>query len=760
MRSIFAKNFEVQSGENKPEEDFQNIPLDIASGNIVMEHFTTLKELDGIHGIMESELEKAVQASDAFKLCEVFEQISPYVTLIRQGGYDHDVPFAPVSIGKRVSLAEKINGVCNDAASKVASTVYVKFDDRKKEYDSLKNSIGEFPRAMSIRADMDSVAESYGALKKSFGSKVSRPGIDLHLERMPKINELRGELLKIATMLETDQSRNNFADLKRGKRDISGIVFSGRIRKDAANLGYDEGVLLCDELKKQIDQYIKECPQVIRTIDYLDNEKAAIEGVVGLLGAVSAPDMDSASVFDTAQKLLFPKDKAPSQKYSFLLSKYDRNQDLRKQAGALYERKSGEICEKANSILNSVKELPEPQTLDEIDKSLDLIQSTMPQIRNCKAVFDVLENFNDSEECENVLGSLQKSYKMRLDYKKQYSDLSYEINQVAKVQKEVDEMFTKPELLEIDLDNILKRMNLPVLLFPDVPVFRELRDAYNALVSGLRGKMNAKAACGLDKLVEFYEQPMMHTGNPVSDEFAVQNRIKKINEVAIPALKKNFAKQMPVMRYEARLETALQGFGAQRQSIQEAQKERRELEGKIQTIKTALEKYDTDALAGCAAWPAAFPETPYTKDLAAKYSMLVQHVKGMKLQEGEGVSFEKTNYCHEALRDDSIISLKSFNIFDYVEKELPVPKNSPVLAQLRANLVCGSVNERLGAVCQTLRQVADSSLSREESSWLSSLKSAFSRDISEGYLSKADKYDYVKPQTISNLRSLFDKYVA
>ncbi len=758
MRSIFAKNFEVQSGENKPEEDFQNIPLDTASGNIVMEHFTTLKELDGIHGIMESELEKAVQASDAFKLCEVFEQISPYVTLIRQGGYDHDVPFAPVSIGKRVSLAEKINGVCNDAASKVASTVYVKFDDRKKEYDSLKNSIGEFPRAMSIRADMDSVAESYGALKKSFGSKVSRPGIDLHLERMPKINELRGELLKIATMLETDQSRNNFADLKRGKRDISGIVFSGRIRKDAANLGYDEGVLLCDELKKQIDQYIKECPQVIRTIDYLDNEKAAIEGVVGLLGAVSAPDMDSASVFDTAQKLLFPKDKAPSQKYSFLLSKYDRNQDLRKQAGARYERKSGEICEKANSILNSVKELPEPQTLDDIDKSLDLIQSTMPQIRNCKAVFDVLENFNESEGCIMKVGELEVAFDKRLAEKKQYEELSQKVDDAMKKKAEADQLFTNPAAMEVDLNAALELIRMPLLVFPASPLYRELKEKYENFSIDLKKKVHEKAVTGIGSIISLYESAIQLTNNPDADAEKLRARIGHIKNTAIPLVSKYLGKSAPVTTnlYADRLEKAVQNFDASLGIVEQAGSDRNELKRRISLLSDALESCDHDKIEMCARWADDFKPNQYTADMAGKYSLLLKHIRNISgaiaMQAGASAAI----YAHPSL-DRS----KSDNVtfFNYVGSRMGVPK-SKTLGDMRIKLITGeSVHTRLSALAEGLVKASETALCDDDKRWVAELGDRFKRDIADGYLSHAREF-HVRPETLDNIKGFFDRYVA
>ncbi len=758
FKSIYAKQLSKASEPQPEAEDFQFIPAEMAAGKIVKADFEKLLEFEEVSSEISNSLDAIASSADANLLVDIADKIAPYREIAEK--YSREIQFARASIGKRLPLVKSACESLDKAVEKVAGELYAKFDDRQREIASINDLPKEISTVIGIRNEVDSISESYRVLSDRFSSKVSKPEIDSYLKLMPRMAKVRKELGEIAAMLEQDQSGNGFVDLKRSRKDVNGIIFAGRLKKEACATGYKEGVVMCAELKKQIDQYIKEFPKVQQEMSWIEQMHAPVEQVVSRLESISEPDESSAKALQIAQNLLFIKGLPPKPDYAFLQSKYSRLAGKVDNAIRVYKKKSSELCDNARKKLCEINSLPEPLNITDVGATLDLIQASMPRVRSIKSVFDALNNKKDSEECDFRLVTLQSEYDSLLGMKKQYAELSAEIQEIAKSGKEVDAMFTNPGMLEIDLDNIMKKMNTTVLVFPESPVFRDLRSAYDSIASELRAKMNSKAVLGLDRLIEFYEQPIMQTGDPVADEFAVQSRLKKINEVAMPALKKTFARQMPVGMYEEKLDRAAHVFRAQLNSIRSAQTQRKELEGKVQLIKSALEKYDTEALFNYSRWPSSYPETPYTKDLAKSYEGLIQHIKGIKFDSDDPVSFEKPSFDHEALRDDAIFAPKKFNLFEYVSREMPYPKNSERLLKLRAEILCGKTSERLSALAQALKKSADSPLTREESSWLAMLKSAFKRDLNEGYLSKAEKLDYVSPEKIAAVRSLFDKYVA
>ena len=756
MRSLYARQLaNMSDAPAEPQEDFQFIPEDTATGKMVKGDFEKLLEFEPIAGQIASDLELIASGSDASALVRIADQLEPYAKIAEK--YADDIPFAVVSIGKRLPLVNKVNEILDKAVGKVAAELYLKFDGRKNAIDEINDLPKEINAIMSLRAEMESVAESYKSLKERFGPRVSKPETDSYLEKMPGIADVRKEICEIAAMLEDDHSKNNFVDLKRRRDDIEGIFFPGRVKKAASRLDYKEGVVMCSALKMQIDQYIKEFPKVKACMSELEKRESPIEGVIMLLNSVSEPDEASLRALGIAQNLIFKKGLPQKPVYSFLNSRYERIVERMGDVKKLYEEKGEMLFEKTKKAFGCVLVPQEPASIEELDSSIDEIQAAMPKVSSYKAVFSAIGKASEAEDCEMMHSSLEAEYQKRIGGKKKHSDLSEEIKKIVGRQKEIDSLFTDPSFVEFDSKKIIELFTLPSLELPGEKAFAALKDAYqNALIDYGR-KANAKAAYALDKMVEFYSRPVLQTSDPSADAIAVQNRISRISAVVLPELKKTFAK-VPTQVYEDRLKTSLQGFTAQLTRIHEAGEQRNDLSVKVRQIQTALQNMDWDAISCYSKWPLDSSSSPYVEELAKKYSALIQHLQGIAPPQKQQAYVSNIMGPHESFKTARFINNKRFNFFSYLHRSLAEPKNQ-YLAELRKGLLNGTVDERLAILESSLKNFAETPIGTDDMRWLSQVKAAYTRDIAEGYLANSEDFQVSKGR-IENIKKLFDKNIA
>ncbi|MEM4240337.1 MAG: hypothetical protein QXM31_03300 [Candidatus Woesearchaeota archaeon] len=697
------------------------------------------------------ELEEIVLRQDVRGLVAVAEKVSPFSSLLKE--YNDGISFAKTSIGKRLPLVKKADDACRSAAKEIAARLYSAFCSKRTALEETDN----IPTLEAIRVEMNAIADKYKVVKDSFRQVRLFADMDYYLTTMPKMAAVKEELDKIEAMLETDQSKNDFSDLKHRRKEISGRYFSGRLRRMSKSLRYKEGLMRCEILRTQIDDYISNFPMIKAEMDCLSTQNAALEGAVKLLEQWKnpEPDANAAEAISVVRKL-FSVAPARSAGYACTRQAFNENRRLRKELHLLYANFRDSLDEAMGAGLSAIRELKEPQSIDSLDKSLDLIQASMKRLSGYKAVFSAMGQSEKAEDCDVQLDMLQTECDKQLESKKAYSMLSARVKDAKEKLKDVDALFTNPAMLEIDLEKILVLMNMPAISFPDCAVFSQLKDEYqSALIDGMN-KAKAKAVYGVGKLVEFYEQPVMQTGDVSADALAVDNRICRIRDVILPELKKTFEKHMPIRTYEQRLNTALQGFTAQQNSIREAKARREELGHKITLIKSALESFDTEALTAYAQWPSAAVENPYTSELAKEYSALVQHLQEVQVA-AKPVPRPKVPYLNESVSVNSRARPKAFNMFAYVNHEMKEPQ-SKALKELRNELLCGNIHERLGFLESTLKKVADAPLDTQDNDWLSMLKRAYARDITEGYLSQSKNFN-VPAERLQRISALFEKYV-
>jgi hypothetical protein len=755
MRSLFAKNLEAIRDGSAAGEDCQFIPAETLTGSIVKADLEKLKEFEPIAVQVAQDLDSIVCRNDAAGLVKVAEVIAPYRKIAEK--YDDGIPFARISIGKRLPLVKTACDSLDKAIASVTGELYAKFDDWQRAIANINDLPKEISTVIGIRNEVDSIAESYKVLSDRFSSKVSKPEIDNYLKVMPGIAKVRKELGEIASMLEQDQSGNGFVDLKRKRKDVDGIIFAGRLKKEACRLNYKEGVVMCSELKKQIDQYIREFPKVQQAMSWIEQMHTPVEQIVSRLESISEPDESSAKVLQIAQNLLFIKGLPQKPAYSFLNSRYERLSEMICEVKKLYEEKGDLLFEMAKKAFGSVKIPEEPSSVEELDHSLDTIQAAMPKVSSYKAVFSALSKPSEAEDCEIMYSKLKMEYYKRIEEKKKHSELSDEVKGIVARQKEIDSLFTDPSFVEFDSKKIMELFTLPSLEIPKGRLFAALKDSYqNALIDYGR-KVNAKAAYALDKMTEFYSQPVLQTSDPSADAIAVQSRISRISAVVLPELKKTFAK-VPTQVYEARLKTALQGFTAQLTRIHDAVEQRNDLSVKIRQIQTALQNMDWDAISCYSKWPADSSSSPYVEELAKKYSSLVQHLQGIAPPQKQQAYVSNIMGPHESFRTARFINNKRFNFFSYLHRSLSEPK-SQYLIDLRKGLLNGTVDERLAILESSLKNFAETPLGPDDMRWLSQVKSAYTRDIAEGYLANSEEFQVSKGR-IESIKKLFDKNIA
>lgn len=736
-----------------PAEDYEALPEDFTPTREVKADVITLIEFEKSMPAMQSRLEEILEKQDAKGIVDFSAEIAPYVAVVQK--YRARIPYAKKSLGKRIPLVDLVSNRCKSVAQKIADKFYDFFVARRNALESTD----DLPKLEAIRAEMNAVASSYKFLQSNFASLLRNPEMDCYLARIPKIAALKKELDAIEGMLAEDQSKDNFAALREARRRVKGGLFAGQLMKEACRLDYREGRIRCARLGRQIDEYLSNFEEIQEELSRLREQNRILERTVKMIDLLqdAEPNHDSAKVLDIAKKLLHEVVYPESSKFAVLRQALSENNRLRKKLEERYTIFSTDMCEKAKQRASISDKLPEPQNLVELNKFLDFIQAAMPKLDGCVAVFSALGKFSDAENCRAKLAGLKLEFENRIKDRKKHAELEKCVSNTVQSLKEADSLFSNPDMLEIDLERIIALMNLPVVIFPDKPIFSPLKEAYESQLLSQWKKIKEKAAYGIEKVVEIYEQPIQKTGDAVADSFAIQSRLKRINEAILPELRKTFAKHLPIGRYEERLRNASQVLLSQLNFINEAQAQKKELERLVKLIKTALENLDNDALEGYAQWPAIALENVYTQSIAKEYCALVQHLKGVIGQTKNVVRIPRIAYLNDAFDISQFVHSKRFNLFSYIDKKMSVPKN-PLLAKLRNDLLCGNIHERLAALEESLRKAVDTYVQPEDCKWLSELKAAYLRDASEGYLSNPEASS-VNPDQVSRINSLFEKYV-
>jgi hypothetical protein len=753
MRSLFAKNLEVIR-DGATGEDYQFIPEGTLTGSIVKADFEKLKEFEPIAVQVTQDLDSIVSRNDAAGLVKVAEVIAPYQKIAEK--YEDDIPFARISIGKRLPLVNSASDSLDKAVELVAGSLYSKFDAAQKAIDEVTDIPRSVKALEDMRAEMGSAAESYKILKEKFGKKVSKKEMDDYAEKMPGIAAVKKELDAIENMLAEDQSKD-FARLKQKQKYIKGGFWgSGIVMAEACRLDYKEGKARCNMLYDEISEFMKEFPQIWEKAGKIKKQNKLLEDGLCVMSSLSGtePNVDSAQALKSVQNMLYSMPAPVDHGFTCIDRARDENIRLRSELQKAYSCVSSEIYVRAKAAFEQTTMPPAPDNIEALNIAVDYLNSSKPKLKVFGGVFDALGKKELVVESAAKLKKFEEMHKSLYDDMDRYAVIENAASNCRQKLSEAAGLFTNPGFIEHDFNRALALLDEKAPKLPGTALFRKITDEYINTAGAMQKLVHERLAQGIGSLVEIYATPIQLKGDIAADSGALNDRIDKINKTVTPLLSKSFSHRVPITvdKYSNKLQGAVQSFKASLGEIETAKARREDISRKLVLMKDALTNFDYGRIDSYSKWPDEASQTPYTADVVSEYSSIMKHLRSIA---AEKVPISLSAFAHPAF-DDSPPD-KRRNLFEYVGS-MPVLEN-PVLADLRRKLLMGEVHMRLSALEQSLSRIAGAELSPEEAKWVSQLGAEYRRDVADGYLSKAEQFN-VNPESLARINRLFEKYSA
>ncbi len=653
MKSVFAKNIEAIN-DAVSQEDFQFIPEDTYTGNIVKADFEKLKEFEQVALQVGQDLDSIVGRNDVVGLVRMAEIVTPYKRIAEK--YEDSIPFARISIGKRLPLVNAATNSLDKAVELVANNICACFDEKQKAIDGIDDATQNIGVLAGLRAELDSAAESYKVLKKNFGS-FSKAEIDKYVERMPRISVVKKELDVVADMLAEDQSKDNFVRLEQKRKRIKGGFFAGPVMAEACRLDYKEGRAKCTAFYDEIRAYVREFPKIWDKVEKIRKQNSLLEDGLRIIGSIDESELGAgvAKAISDVHYKLYSMPAPVDSGFTCIDRAREENIRLRTELQKQHSGVCNSLYARAKSVLEDISLPPVPESIEQLNVAFDYLHSSMQKISRMNPLLEVLgkkDLFNEGvkkhKQCSEVYEELGRSME-------EYSVVEKAVAKCKQKLAEAAGLFVNPGFIEHDFNRALQFLDEKAPKLPETALFKKVTDEYISTASAMQKLVHERLTQGIGSLVEIYAMPIQLKGDIGADTEALSDRIDKINKTVMPLLSKNFGGKVPftIDIYSARLKNAVQSFKAELSGIEQAKAQHDDLVRRIELMKEALADFDYARINGYSKWPVEIKPTPYTTGIVKEYCSIIEHLRSIS---GSKAVTHLSAFAHPAF--DNIIPEK------------------------------------------------------------------------------------------------------
>jgi hypothetical protein len=773
FKSWNGKQAEVEKAKIESEEDFFEFDGCSETAKTIG---ADIKRLDSVLATIpqaEQRLDVIVQQASSEILIGLYDKFKPDFELISK--YSDRIPMGRKSLGRRIKAVKALEDRFNDAAQAISGRFYETFAVKKGGLDIT----GEIDRLCNIRQEMDGAAKSYDAVRKRFQSVTSRADIEQYLKKIPGMEKVRSELKEIEALLSTDQSKDNFTELKHkrklvrfgffdGKVILSYGFLAGRLMKDANRLDYKEGRMQCESIYGEIHDYIKNFDQLKKARAFIEDDtrkleqkNSALQGYLNLQVA----DSSALNVIIAAHNDSHSNLESEFFRFNYLKQAKNDNDDARSRLDELRLSVAEKLYALAQQELESTAVPKAPESVDELKSVMASSGYSACRMKVLSGIFSVIGKDSETELCAEKCGDLTKFYAECRSQQNAVSSLEQQMSDLKLQLKEANGLFSSPAFIEHDFKKAVAILDAGAQNVPDYTPLKKSKEEYTALAGLVSRTVHERIMHGLGQLVELYSSPIQQTGDASADSQAVRSRLDKIKTFVMPFLAKDFAKKVPITteKYVGQMGSAVQSYTAQLGSIEQACRQCDDIKRRITMMQTALEADDEKKIANYSRWPEEKEVNPYTAGAAKDYNRLLLRIHGASSEAEERkksmkASVPKVPFSNSTLASKAFQS-SPYDFFSNVAK-MASPQHQR-LKDLRTSLLLDGPEQRLSALESELAEIGGIAFRKDDQEWISALSRAYSSDLAHNAnLSKISQCSPALKKKVDGIAAVFAKYRA
>jgi hypothetical protein len=645
FESWAGKKLSDSADSPEPEDDFVDFNGTSDAFIEVKNDYNQLGKMIEALPQTESALETIAQQKDSQKLVALYETLVPDIALVNK--YDNGIPFGQKSVSKRLAVAQSLDEKCQKAAQAIADHSSEMFKVKSAELAQSE----DLDILDNLRADMSKAAVHYNIVKRTFPAVRQELEIEEYIVRLPRILKVREELGKIENLLASDQSRDNFAELKHSRKAVRPGFFAGRLIAESCRLSYKEGIKRCESLFDEIGSYMKEFPRLMKTLANVKAQNKMLEECHRIISDYEQmqPNADSAAALKLVHKMVYSVPVPSEQDFTCVKRARNENLKLRSALQEVYECAANSLYDKSSQVLANASEPAEPKDIAGLNSALAYLNSAIPALEGARDVFKVMEKKDEIETAALKVDQLKAAGEKLCKDREDYSQFEQAVWEAKQRLKEAENLFSNPAFIEHDFKMAVELLGANGIELPKGAVFAKPVSDYVQAAHSAQQTVCDKLSKGIGALVSIYEAPIQQTGNADVDESAIAKRIDSINKRAMPLLKRNLGDKIQFSpdQYTERLETALNKFKASLCVIAQSKEKREDLAHRIKLMNEAVTHSDYARIDAYSKWSTDIKPTPYTSDVVRDYCRVVMDLK--KIASENASNFSISAFAHPAL---------------------------------------------------------------------------------------------------------------